>query len=438
MQRTTRINYSQCLVLASPKPAYQSNETNLTGLKRIQSASVDFAFSRQRYKQIGSADFVGDINLTNPEITLGLNYLYSNGTNELMLGLNVDGAAGVLSGIRRPNQSNNFYLLVSTGLNNQPLTELSNTDFKDNYNVYSFGNCFLNTYSVKGGVGNLVSVDAEIQADNMQLVEYTTGYDIPALNPSTNLPDKTHAYKIETGFFKNTTNQDGLIPSAFAPSGVKLTLPSNNNVPGLELTGVNQRSAFINSFDLSFSIERIALYGFGSIYPYGRRALLPVLGQLQFSALASEFASGDLNQLVRLDENKEVSQDFTIDLLHSGSTGLQINIDNAKFDAQSFSPSIGNNAEITCNLSFSVSDTTGLRFSTPPLILQQPDSGPTMEVVATGMSPLTYQWYNSSGPALVSDATGPTFSPSSDGDYYCVIENDLGSATTNNQYVDVP
>ena len=75
MQRTTRINYSQCLVLASPKPAYQSNETNLTGLKRIQSASVDFAFSRQRFKQIGSADFVGDINLTNPEITLGLNYL---------------------------------------------------------------------------------------------------------------------------------------------------------------------------------------------------------------------------------------------------------------------------------------------------------------------------------------------------------------------------
>ena len=164
--------------------------------------------------------------------------------------------------------------------------------------------------------------------------------------------------------------------------------------------------------------------------------MLPILGQLQFSAIASEFQSGDLNHLVRLDENTEVSQDFTIDLLHSGSTGLQINIDSAKFDAQSLSQSIGDFGSIDCSLSFSISDTTGLRFSTPPLILEQPDSGPAMKVVATGMSPLTYQWYNASGPIAL--ASGPSYTATTDGNYYCVIENDLGSATTNTQYVDVP
>lgn len=432
MARTTRITYGQCLVLASPTPAYQSNENNLTGLKRVQSANVDFAFSRQRYKQIGSANYVGDVNLTNPEIQLDLNYFYSNGTNEVMLGLNVDGAsAAVLSGIRKPNQSNNFYLLYGSGINNEPLLETNDNNFINNFNVLSLGNCFLNSYSIQGSLGNLVSVDASIQADNIELQPYDGGHAIPSLNPSTNKPDTTHEYRIKKSFFKNTTNQDGLITSAFAPSGIKLTLPTNNNVPGLELTG-SAGSAFINSFALSFDIERVALYGFGSIYPYGRRALLPVLGQFQFSATASEFQSGDLNQLVRLDENKEVNMDFTIDLIHSGTTGLQIGINNAKFDAQSFRESINDFGSIDCNLSFSVSDTTGLRFSTPPLILSHPvdTSGPSgpLTVVATGMTPLTYKWYTSDGSGPV--ATTQTYSPD-DGDYYCVVHNDLGSAQTN-------
>ena len=105
MARTNRITYGQTLVLASPRPANQSNENNLTGLKRMQSANVDFSFNRQRFKQIGSADFVGDVNITNPNITLGMDYLYSNGTNEVMLGLNVEGRnSTVLSGLRKPKQ----------------------------------------------------------------------------------------------------------------------------------------------------------------------------------------------------------------------------------------------------------------------------------------------------------------------------------------------
>ena len=78
MQRTSRITYGQCLVLASPTPAYQSNVNNLSGLKRVQSADVQFAFQRKRFKQIGDAKFIGDVNLTNPDVNLSLNYFYSN------------------------------------------------------------------------------------------------------------------------------------------------------------------------------------------------------------------------------------------------------------------------------------------------------------------------------------------------------------------------
>ena len=435
MARTTRITYGQTLVLASPQPANQSNENNLTGMKRMQSANVDFTFARERFKQIGSADYIGDVNVTNPQINLGMNYLYTNGTNEVMLGLNVEGrSSAVLSGVRKPLKDNNFYVLVGSGIKNEVLLTSSDTDFKDNFNVVALGNCFLNSYSINGAVGSLVSVEANVQADNLELHPYTTGHGIPAIDQSTKVPDNQYAYKIKKSFFKDTSNQDGLIDSALAPSGIKLTLPSNINVPGLEFTG-NNRSAFINSFGLEFSIDRNALYGFGTIYPYGRRAILPVLGSLSFSAVASEFQSGGLNELVRLDENTERKFDFTLDLLGaSGNTGLQMEIHGARMDAEGFTESIGDFASMEASFSFSMSDTSGLKFSTPPLILNQPQdvSGPTgpLTVVATGKHDLFYQWYNSTG--AVGGAESASFVPSFYGeDYYCVVSNDLGDSTSN-------
>lgn len=435
MARTTRITYGQTLILASPRPANQSNESNLTGMKRMQSSSVEFSFARERFKQIGTADYVGSVNITNPQITLGMNYLYSNGTNEVMLGLNVDGRnSAVLSGLRKPNQDNNFYVLVGSGINDEVLLTSSNTDFKDNFNIIALGNCFLNSYSINGAVGSLVSVEASVQADNLEIQPYTTGHSIPAINQTTKVADSQYAYKVKKSFFENTTNKDGLIDSALAPSGIKLTLPAEVNVPGLEFTGGN-RDAFINAFTLDFSIDRNALYGFGSIYPYGRRAILPVLGSLSFSAVASEFQSGGLNQLVRLDENTAKSYDFTLDLLGaSGNTGLQIEIQGALMDAESLQESIGDFASMEASFSFSMSDTSGLKFSTPPLVLNQPEdaSGPTgpVKVVATGKNDLFYQWYNSTG--AVDGAESASFVPSFYGeDYYCVVSNDLGSSTSN-------
>ena len=51
-----------------------------------------------------------------------------------MLGLNVDGRnSAVLSGLRKPNQDNNFYVLVGSGINDEVLLTSSDTNFKDNF-----------------------------------------------------------------------------------------------------------------------------------------------------------------------------------------------------------------------------------------------------------------------------------------------------------------
>jgi len=191
-------------------------------------------------------------------------------------------------------------------------------------------------------------------------------------------------------------------------------------------------------------VDRTALYGFGSIYPFGRRAILPVLGTLSFSAVASDFQTGTLNELVRLDENNERSYDFALSLLgESGNTGLHIQVEGAKMDSEGFSQSIGDLGSMEASLSFSMSDTSGLKFSTPPLIVNQPDAGTNpalLSVQATGRTStdtivynadgFKYQWY-SLDPLAAVGTNQSSYTTSATGNYYVVVFNELGEATSN-------
>jgi hypothetical protein len=160
------------------------------------------------------------------------------------------------------------------------------------------------------------------------------------------------------------------------------------------------------------------------MYPYGRRVIRPVLGSLNFSAIASEFTTGTLHTIINSGE-KEF--DFTFNFLNcSGQTGLQLDIEKAKMDSQSFGESIGDNAAVDISFSFPMSSTTGFRVSTPPLIIDQPeDSASAMTTTATGKTPIAYKWFDASDDSQV--ATGHSYNPTVEGDYYCVAYNDLGS-----------
>ena len=421
-----RITYGQSLVLCSQPPAFQSNTLNVSGLKRVQNCDIEFSFARERFKQVGSEDFVGDVHLRNADIRFGLNYYYSNGANEALMGLNVDGNSGhALKYVKKENQDRNYYIVQGSGENFEPLNEAS---FLDNYNIMGLGNVFLDSYSFSASVGTPISVSTSLSAYNMQLDDYneSNGEYIPAIDSSNGTTSSTHKYKILTGNIKNVTNLDGYIDAALSPNDIELVLPSDINVAGMEFTGDGQM-AHIQSFELSFNIDRHDLYGFGSMYPYGRRAILPILGSLNFSAIASEFTTGTLNTIINSGE-KEF--DFTFNFLNcSGQTGLQLNKEKAKMDSQSFRESIGDNAAVDISFSFPMSSTTGFRVSTPPLIIDQPeDSASAMTTTATGKTPITYKWFDANDDSQV--ATGFSYDPTGEGDYYCVAYNDLGSGVS--------
>jgi hypothetical protein len=84
---------------------------------------------------------------------------------------------------------------------------------------------------------------------------------------------------------------------------------------------------------------------------------------------------------------------------------------------------------VDVSFSFPMSSTTGFRMSTPPLIIDQPEgSAGAMYTTATGKTPITYKWFDASDDSQV--ATGQSYDPTGEGDYYCVAYNDLGSGVS--------
>jgi hypothetical protein len=444
---TNRITYGQSAIAVSQPPANSDNTSNLTGLKRVQSASVNFAFARERFKQIGSPDYVGQVQVKNADIGLDVNYFYSNGTNEAMMGLNVNGEDGTaLKYVKKENQDRNYYILMGTG-DNQEANKV--TIFKNKFNVMALGNVFLNSYSLSASVGSVVSVSSSLSAYNVVMNEYNdsaNGETIPAIDTTKVGPGEPvldENYKITSSVFQNTTNRDGNIHAAFTAGDIELIL-ANVNEPGIEFTGSNPvRSASIDSLDIDFNIERTDLYGLGSMYPYGKRAILPILGTLSFSALATEFTSGNLNEFL----SGQNDYNFTFNLKDncSGITGLQLKVENAQLDSQGLSDAMGDNASITASFGFSMSDISGLKISTPPLIVNQPASaasdGATLYIQPTGKTSggaaynadgFKYEWYKG-GVAFGSNQRSVVTSGAED--YYVVVSNELGSATSNTSSV---
>ena len=452
---TNRITYGQSAIAVSQSPANSDNTYNLTGLKRVQSASIDFAFAKKRFKQLSSTDFAGEVQLRNADIGFNVEYLYSNGTNEALIGLDVDGSTrGVVNYAQQTGQDRNYYIIMGTGENQEPNMLDTAAQFKNKFNVMALGNVFLNSYALSAGVGSAVSVSVGLSAYNVVMNAYNDANDdgetIPAIDttkigPAEPVTDKQ--YTITTGVFQNTTNRDGNITAAFAVGDIELILPVVKE-PGLEFTGSDRqgvRHASLDSFNLSFELQREDLYGLGSLYPYGRRVLLPTVGSLTFTALATEFTTGNLNSFI----SGSHAYDFDINLVNpSGQTGLQVVVEGAQMKQQGIKTNLGGNAQIQAGFDLSISPTSGLKMSTPPLIIGQPvadgdAAGVTLRVTATGRTStdtsvynadgFKYEWYKDG--SIIGSSNAPTHTTSTAGEYYVVVSNELGSATSNNSVV---
>lgn len=365
-----RVIYAGTTVLMSDYPSWSGHTGtyDLKLLKRVQSSAISISNPVTRAKQIGSSAFAFEKYITQPDIKVNLEYLVSDNSNELILGLPATGNVGILKDLANSQRDRNIFFLLSNN-DGQDANTLSTMYGND---VFAVGNAFLTQYELNAQVGSLPRVSTSFDCLNMTFQTYT-GYSttsgpsgpivvggtaIPAIN-LTNGIKATGVYFL-TGDNLTTSNyltNQSSKPSAIRPGDITLEL-HQPIMGGIRYTGAVPAS--ITSFNVSVPIDRKDLVGFGSNYPYDKKILFPIIGTLAFNGTFDEPVTGDFSNIF----TNENEYDFSFNLKNNdGSTGLRVEVLNARVESQSFDLSIGNNMSFQSQFSFKIFETDGLRIS---------------------------------------------------------------------------
>ena len=355
-----RVIYAGTDVLVSDSPSWsgQTGVTSLKLLKRIQSSSISITNPVTRAKQIGSSDFAFEKYIAIPEISVNLNYIVSDNSNELLLGLNATGNESFLKNMAVTGQDKNLFFIL-TDTNNQDADTLTNMVGND---VFAVGNTFLTNYSLSAEVGSVPTVSTSFSCLNMTFQTYngtgSNGSDVPAIN-LTNGIKSTGKYLI-TGANMSPSNylsNQNSRPSAIRPGDIVLQLPQTF-MGGIRYSG--DVPASISSLQIDVPIERRDLLGFGSNYPYDKRIMYPLIGTVSFNGTFDEPVTGDFSNIF----NDDTAYDLSFDLKnYNGATGLRVEILNARIEDQSFDLSLGDNMSFQSKFSFKIFETDGMRIS---------------------------------------------------------------------------
>lgn len=356
-----RVIYAGTDVLVSSTPSWsgQTGNNSLKLLKRVQSSAISISNPVTRAKQIGSSTFAFEKYITQPEIKVDLNYLVSDNSNELILGLNATGNEGFIKNLASTGQDRNlFFLLSDTGEQDaDSITSMIG------YDVFAIGNAFLTDYSIKASVGSIPNVSTSFSCLNIQFQNYngtgaSNGSQVPAIN-LTNGIKSTEKYLL-TGYNMSPanylTNQSSR-PSAIGPGDITLEL-EQPIMGGVRYSGTVPAS--INSVDITIPITRKDLIGFGSNYPYDKKILYPLVGTVSFNGTFDHQVTGDFSNIF-IDEN-EYDMAFNLKK-NDGTTGLRIEIQNARVESQSFNLGISENMTFQSSFSFKIFETDGFRLS---------------------------------------------------------------------------
>lgn len=361
MQLTrNRVIYAGTDVLVSDAPSWsgQTGQNSLKLLKRVQSSAISISNPVSRSKQIGSADFAFEKYITAPEISVDLSYFISDNSNELILGLNATGNEGFLKNLSATGQDRNLFFILTdeNGEDAHDLTDMVGND------VFALGNAFLTNYGIQAEVGSIPQVSVSFSCLNMVFQSYSgtgaNGSAVPAITLY-NGNKSTEKYLL-TGYNMNPSNylsNQNIRATALQPGDIVLNMPQTI-MGGVRYSG--NVPATINSLQISVPIERRDLLGFGSNYPYEKKLLYPIIGILSFNGTFDEAVTGDFSNIFS-DEN---NYDFTFGLKKSdGTTGLKIDIFDARVESQSFDLSIGENMTFQSEFSFKIYPEDGMRLS---------------------------------------------------------------------------
>lgn len=361
------ISYEMESIFVGPSGAMQTpaNASGVAKLDFIQSYDFSFDVERTALKQIGSNSFASRQTQLAPDVNLNLQYYLNRGWNEKFVGMDVgittDGYKNPFSGIFTSNQDRNFYVVIAQD-NGKDLN--ANTGF-NGHNVLGIGNVYLTNYELNIGLNSLATVNLSFVGANAEISQVSAGtFENPALfvtgsgtevtsNQSIGILDASRNSRYMTGY-------SGLFAGG-CPHGkcqITATAEASNAVKlGFDFDN-------FQSLSISVPIERKALYGFGSNYPFNRKVQKPIIGNLNIDSLVDSFTAENLATTFS-QEDVSISG-YLFDIVFSNQANVKkfgVKVQNARLDSYSIGSTIGDRSVISTSWSFEVNESTGILMS---------------------------------------------------------------------------
>jgi hypothetical protein len=363
----TILKSNSVFVAIGQSPAWTTGEDRCRLFSLVQNCNFSISNQRQKLKQLGSQDYsVNDI-VQAPSVELSFDYYLSPYlNNEYLLNMLASSSDSIQAFSQIKETNNNFYIVVDPedgrdGFEKPKSSSITSTSYSG-FNVVSFGNCYLNKYSVGFALNQLPVVSVGFEASNMKFDSLTGNYvTIPAINSISGNSLKAGSLNL-SGFYQ--TLESGFItgdPYGRTEYNPPVAMSNNTSfkLEDLQIGGVKLSTSsqpILQDFSINIDLPRTPLYGLGSNYVYGRKLQYPINASVSMNALVSGFASGFLSGML-YNENKYNFNIAFSDSLNS-ATGYY-KIKNAKLDNFNYSIPLNNNMSFSAQFSVEITDSSG-------------------------------------------------------------------------------
>lgn len=376
----------------------------LQNINRVQNVSFSIGTDRPEVKQIGKRSLVSYPNINPPNIRLDFEYLLNGLANDARIGLNINYAQYQQphSG-GTPYYANNFAVNLLSGLMarqlNQPTGDpyfpavirdnrniflvrcnetdqlikrgkekLTEPDFtrdgadsqSTGYQVFAFGNCYLESYKTQGAVNSIPTSMVSWSCENAAFYLSGSGFNIPAINLQTRQIVNSNKVVIPI-----TKNEGG--PYILNPGHIVLSIiSSGDSLSGL---GIDFNNINITNYQIGMNFNREPLPNLGYKCPVDRQITFPVFVDLSFGMTVGDTTSGTFIDLLNIDSGYNVTLELRNPLCdppyHTttggprqsgptfsglGHTAIRYDFKDAKFMGINYNTVIGSNK--TATLSF--------------------------------------------------------------------------------------
>lgn len=298
------IHSSREVLFVGPLNPHQNHTTDNTKIiERVQSYNYSVVPS---INSVLGIEQKNNTYYTNPQLSLEISYLATNGFNERNFGLYTNGLDSV-SGFFIKLEESAPNIFVAQSINKHE--GLRDTSL--NKKIIGFGNCSLLSYTFNAAIGSLATCSASFNPLNVATFGSGSGMWLPSVKTAQNngQRDTEYSFITPTGnayslgaldFDSNDSNTVDFI----APQDIVLSFPSGASLFSnqSDIYGLN-----VQSFSLSCETVRDDVFSVGKYFPVERRLNFPISVNLNMEILASEIEINDVYNIRCGNNERDIS-----------------------------------------------------------------------------------------------------------------------------------